>query len=517
MDDLLGSKYIVNKNLNGILEIILAEVADFTQATVLKLKSLGVLLNTIRFSGSNMSIYVEKIFQALYKNVDNEDKEIGNKIEEISQEIGMYTQKCVIIPIMLKHISDLELKTSYQALSNRLRIFACILVNIHNIDVEDANTILVTIDNLDIFNIPDNTYTFPILFYCYKIYHWLVVNLKHQCKYIQFKLFMPLLLMKSVPETFKIHSEVFKSLELLAINCDLKTIDLLISVELEKIMKHFSTSHKDWRKNSPDRFAFDAFVRNAGESLADNWIPVLNIINNCCDALKDIEIRMDMITLVQFLVENEEIKEQIFAYSEYIIKEILLPAVAWKPSKPNYKIRKGAISCIIKMFDNNLIEDSMCYTLFGDFISVLKSTLDDDWDFELRFLSIKLILWIFMINRKLIVEQDLLDTYQLLLKRMDDSQNTIRIETCKVLVLFFKIVNEKVKISESIYEFIVKTLFIHFDDQNEIIRKNLKEVLKEAMKRYPKNFLEIANENMKRFTHKMDCEWAISEVQNLFK
>ena len=92
------------------------------------------------------------------------------------------------------------------------------------------------------------------------------------------------------------------------------------------------------------------------------------------------------------------------------------------------------------MFDNNLIEDSMCYTLFGDFISVLKSTLDDDWDFELRFLSIKLILWIFMINRKLIVEQDLLDTYQLLLKRMDDSQNTIRIETCKVLVLFFKIV-----------------------------------------------------------------------------
>jgi hypothetical protein len=514
MDDSMGSRYIVNRNLTGILDIVLVEVSDFTQSTALKLKSLGVLLNTIRFSGSNMSVYVEKIFQALYKNVDNEEKEVGNKIEEISQEIGMYTQKTVIIPIMLKHISDLELKNAYQALNNRLRIFACILVNIHNIEVEDASTILSTLDSLDIFNLPESPYTFSILFNCYKIYHWLVVNLKHQCKALQFRLFMPLLLMKSVPDTVKIHEEVHKSLEILAINCDLKTIDLLISVELEKILSQFNTSHKNWRKNSPDRFAFDAFVRNAGQSLVDNWIPVLSIINECCEAVKDLELRMDMIALVQYLVENLELREQIIAFSEYIVKEILLPAVAWKPNKPNYKIRKGAISCIIKMFENDLVEEVLCYSLFGDFISVLKSTLDDDWDFELRYLSVKLFAWIFKTCWKLLEEQNLLDTYQLLLKRMDDSQNTIRMENTKVLLLYFKVVNERIRISESIYEFIVKTLFIHFDDQNDKIRECVRDVLRQAIVRYPKKFLEIANENLKRFTHKLDCDQIIKEAEN---
>jgi hypothetical protein len=165
-----GTKFLVNRNLNTILDIILAEVSDFTQSSALNSNLSNVLLNTIKFDGSNITKFVEKIFQSLYKNVDNKEKEIGIKIEEIAKEIGMYTQKDIIIPLMLNHISDIELKNSPQAF-NRLRIFACILVNIHNIDVKNAENILKAIEDLDIFNQPENNNSYFILCFCYQIYH----------------------------------------------------------------------------------------------------------------------------------------------------------------------------------------------------------------------------------------------------------------------------------------------------------------------------------------------------------
>jgi hypothetical protein len=142
--------------------------------------------------------------------------------------------------------------------------------------------------------------------------------------------------MKSVPETAKIHDNVFQTLGQLAVNCGSESLDIFISAELGKILPLFRYSHKTWRKNSPDRFAFDSFVRNTGEIKTNNWKDVLEIIANCVESSKDIEMKMDMIALVQYLVTNPEIKEQVSQYSEFIIRCILMKAVQWRPFQAKF-------------------------------------------------------------------------------------------------------------------------------------------------------------------------------------
>ncbi len=62
---------------------------------------------------------------------------------------------------------------------------------------------------------------------------------------------------------------------------------------------------------------------------------------------------------------------------------------------------------------------------------------------------------------------ELRDIYPELLKRMDDSQDNIREKACEALEAFFNLLPEGW--SESLYEYIVKSVIIHLDDPNEAI------------------------------------------------
>ena len=65
---------------------------------------------------------------------------------------------------------------------------------------------------------------------------------------------------------------------------------------------------------------------------------------------------MDMLALVEFLLKQEYLHSTIVFYGEVILKGILLPAIQWKVGKPNVKIRKASLICMIKLLELSLIE-----------------------------------------------------------------------------------------------------------------------------------------------------------------
>ena len=212
-------------------------------------------------------------------------------------------------------------------------------------------------------------------------------------------------------------------------------------------------------------------------------------------------MRMDMIILVDQIVDSKEIAEQIQSYVEFIIPEILLPATAWKVGRPNYKIRKAAMVCIIKIFKNGLIDSQATINFFKDIMLTLKSTLEDDWDPEIRYLSLTLLKSILITCKNEFKYDHMQELYPFILKRLDDSQDANRILTCEVLIIFFEICRI-VKISESIYEYIISNSFIHLDDPNENVRNAVATYLKDASKIYTATFLKIAEKSEMSFTHK---------------
>jgi dynein assembly factor 5 len=498
-----GIKFLLLKNLDGLLSIILEEISDFKQNNQSKIKSISVLSYIISQCG--FKILPETFSQNggiltnMFKYLDT-DEDISKKCEDCAVNIGLYTDQNILIPLIINCIKDMEITSSYQPLFVRIKFLANYLSKLPEIEENNCKLILELLKNLDLFNIDDNHFSKNILLYTYKIYASIILSLKYNCKKFHEDIFFPLLILSSLPECTEIYNQVLGHIQILAENCNIKIEDLY-SLEIGNVLEKFKKNYKNWKRNSPDRFAFDIYVKLAGTSLEKHWTEVLLIISQCCEAEKDIEMRMDMIILLDKIILNKNLHEQIKNYIEFILPEILFPACVWRVGRPNYKIRKAAMVDIFHIYENNLINNEISLKYFSDFNTTLKSTLEDDWDAELRYLALQL-LKMFLLNIKESMKYDhMSDLYSMILKRLDDSQDANRILTCEILIIFMDIA-KRLKMSQSIYEYMISNSFIHLDDPNEKVREAVSKYLIEASSLYPKDFLLVCEKNEERFTHK---------------
>jgi hypothetical protein len=118
--------------------------------------------------------------------------------------------------------------------------------------------------------------------------------------------------------------------------------------------------------------------------------------------------------------------------------------------------------------------------------------LEDDWENELRWASMVLLKYLFPFLKNVFDREDYIEVYPEMIKRLDDAQDGIRIETCKVFEIFFDQLPDPW--SSSLYDYCVKTIFIHLDDQNEQVQKGVLEVLKKASRVQTSDFIQIARE-----------------------
>lgn len=124
-------------------------------------------------------------------------------------------------------------------------------------------------------------------------------------------------------------------------------------------------------------------------------------------------------------------------YSIIILKMILIPSTVWKVGKPNIKIRKAAVICMLRLLEFKLIDQEKLYSAFKDIMTVLKNCIDDDWANDLRFTAVVLIKRMMEYMKQILIDEDYKDIYPELLKRLDDSQDSIRIETANCFIVFF--------------------------------------------------------------------------------
>lgn len=127
-----------------------------------------------------------------------------------------------------------------------------------------------------------------------------------------------------------------------------------------------------------------------------------------------------------------------------------------------------------------------------EYVNALKNCLDDDWVADLRFASVILLRLIMEYVRDEMDYEDFKTVYPELLKRLDDSQDGIRIETAKTLEVFFQILPDPW--SGNLYEYCVKGIFIHIDDPSVKIQEAIVTVLKVASTKHTDQFIEIAGE-----------------------
>ena len=289
----------------------------------------------------------------------------------------------------------------------------------------------------------------------------------------------------------------------------------LFSSELEALIKDLKEDYENWTRGTPERYVFDLLVRRAETAVVDYWEEILEIIAMNIDFSKDVELRFDMLSLVEHLLLQENLHSTMIFYTEIMIKLVLLPCFEWRPSQPVAKIRKASVICMMKLLEKRLIEKEKFAVLLPEIINKLKSPLDDDWGHDLRFAAVVLLHRMLEFMGGDMEREGFQEIYPELLKRLDDAQDGIRVETCKAFEVFFEHVPDPW--SSSLYSYTIKQIFIHIDDPNTQIQNAITSLLQKGCTVQTEDFIEIARENETKFQHALlvkNCLDFAIEVRN---
>lgn len=298
-------------------------------------------------------------------------------------------------------------------------------------------------------------------------------------------------------EPFK--GNVDKCIEQLAKNCGIETVQDLFSIELSDLLDEMKESYEEWDRNSPDRFIFNMLVRRSFTAVVDYWETILMIIASNVEHDKDYDLRMDMLDLCEHFLRQKELSTTIVFYSEIILKMILLPCMQWRVGKPGVSIRKAALICIIQLLDNQLIEKEKLQENFTQLFNGLKISLDDDWVHDLRFAAVVCLKKLIGYLHEGLAYDDWKNMYTEMLKRLDDAQDGIRIECCKAFEVFFDVIPDPW--NNTFYEYTVKNILIHLDDQSPAIQEAVTAVLRKASRVQTKDFIQICTEFESKSAH----------------
>ena len=95
------------------------------------------------------------------------------------------------------------------------------------------------------------------------------------------------------------------------------------------------------------------------------------------------------------------------------------------------------------------------------------------------------------------------ELYPLLLERLDDSQDPIRLKITAAINVFFSC--QYIKLSESTIDYMIGAIMVHLDDASDDIQKAVFVSLRHAAVPFPKLVLTHAKNNLPRMKHGEKC------------
>ena len=423
--------------------------------------------------------------------------------------MGCFVDTDFIIPMIIDHLADKDSVSLPHYTSSCLNVFAQIVLfstakftTIHN----HLHNILDLVSSSDYLN----SESVAVLEAVLKLTKNVIKSCGTECQKYKRDLFKVLLQLGSLPGTVHLHAEVDHAIELLAVRCGCKDTDELFSMELEALLKEMKETYMNWDDNTADRFIFDMLCRKSNEAVVEHWELILEIVGMNCTYDKSSNLRMDMLALIEHFLAKSSLQDTLQYYGEVLILGILQPCIEWRIGIPNVKIRQAGIVCMKKLIDCKLIEKEDLHKNFMDIFNNLKNCLDDDFSSEIRFAATVLLKTMINYSGTQFVWDDFKEVYPELLKRLDDSQDGIRLEACKAFEIFFEVLPEDW--AKNLVEYMVQNIFIHLDDSDTQIQEAIAVVLNKAAKVHKDVVIGIGRSMSGKFQHQTVIENLLENI-----
>lgn len=111
--------------------------------------------------------------------------------------------------------------------------------------------------------------------------------------------------------------------------------------------------------------------------------------------------------------------------------------MVWRAGKPSIKIRKAAILVFSKALNRGILESDALHKLYPEILPPLKTCMDDDWAPDLRLSATHFMTLLITALKDHLDQIELSQLYPVLLSRLEDAQDGIRIEITEAIKRFF--------------------------------------------------------------------------------
>ena len=157
--------------------------------------------------------------------------------------------------------------------------------------------------------------------------------------------------------------------------------------------------------------------------------------------------------------------------SSIILEHVIIPNLVWRVGKVEATIRKVALAICYGIFKAGAVTKETLFNSAKLLVPLIVSHLDDT-ELSPRLMSCYCLQILFTRLQNCFSDQAVHEIYPKLLKRLDDSNDEVRLAICKTLQAFFQS-SPKEHFKGTLIDYSLDQLFIHLDDPDIVIQNEI--------------------------------------------
>ncbi len=246
-----------------------------------------------------------------------------------------------------------------------------------------------------------------------------------------------------------------------------------------------------WTVASPSTQLFDQIVRTVGVhniAVAGQLDAVVETFVKTLQPTIDPEVRMAMLALLETALSDGarsvEFHNAIQNSIPRLCMDVVRPNLVWRAGRVAATIRKVSVFCLRALLgelDASLGASWIISTFLPGFLAPLKSCLEDN-DADTRRFSCSVLDVSFKLSPKSLEYDTIIDVYADLVKRLDDSNDDVRIAACDMLLAFVR-AGASGALRSTALDYTLDALLVHLDDSDANVQQKVLAVL-DAMLRF---------------------------------
>lgn len=193
----------------------------------------------------------------------------------------------------------------------------------------------------------------------------------------------------------------------------------------------------------------------------------------------EVDIRVSMIALMEGWIRAGALDWTCSSYiaeaANPVVKEIIMPNLVWKSGKVESTVRKVALVALHSLLRAGSVSREVLFTVAGELVPAVVSNMDDS-EAVPRQLCCFCLEILFTRLKGAFGDDSIHQIYPKLLKRLDDSDDSIRKAVCKTFCSFLWCSDVK-NYSSTTLEYSLDQLFLHLDDPDESIQEVVLQVI----------------------------------------